>query len=111
VSQLSSDNGCYVRGYKDGTFRVAYAMGIDSIDYYEDLGDADCMKAIEVLIFGRSPVFTNEDEAVEYAFKLHDEYGYTEYGVTQLYQCSFDYPLDMSEERANQLLKFEQDSY
>jgi hypothetical protein len=90
---MSADNGIYIAKFPDG-YRVAYAMGIDNIDYYP-MGSKKRKKELK-RYFGNSPVFEQKENAEKYAFEIyhdmerdeieHGMFGYfvLEYGVCHI---------------------------
>lgn len=64
-------------------YRVTHVHAWDNYDYYlnNEIYNLGCYLN---LVFEHSPVFDNLDEATSYAWKLHDEIGYVEYGVQLL---------------------------
>ena len=84
---MSADNGVYIlktpaRPIKDGDcytnrhgvyeYRISHCQAIDNLDY-SDL--------YVVAYFADSEIFYDEQEASKKAAELHDELGWTEYGI------------------------------
>ena len=85
---MSADNGIYIVQFQDG-YRVAYAMGIDNIDFYP----AGTKERKEILkdYFGKSEVYPTQEEAFNKASEMYakmekeDDYMfYLEYGIVTL---------------------------
>jgi hypothetical protein len=85
---MSADNGIYIAQFPDG-YRVAYAMGIDNIDFYP----AGTKERKEILkdYFGKSEVFPTISDAYKSAEDLliamsdiEDGFTYLEYGICSL---------------------------
>ena len=92
---MSSDNGIYILETTGPEYRVAYAQAIDNLNFgSEDLGEE--FDAYEVVkYFGQAKVYTDKNEAWVAASSLHDNCGYTEYGVCLIKaDQSFQYYLD-----------------
>ena len=85
---MSADNGIYILETDGPEFRVSHMQAVDNMYWDRENGcecdDPDIMILNARSMWFRSPVFTDEKEAYEYAKKLEDKAGYTEYGI-----CSF----------------------
>lgn len=91
---MSADNGVYIAQFKsredDGpVFRVAYGSAIDNIhcNRFELFNAFECAQA-----------FFNYEEAVECAAGLHEELGWTEYGICLISDYADLYWEDLTEE-------------
>ena len=78
---MSADNGIYVAKFPNGEFRVGHGFASNIIEMEEDLLTGYWRNKEMDIIWGESPVFTNQGEAIDHAFKVEQEYGWTEYGV------------------------------
>lgn len=78
---MSADNGIYIAKFSDG-FRVAYAMAIGNISYFEE--GTEEYKIVLKNYFGRSELFHTELGAYEKAMSMQREYECTEYGIVSL---------------------------
>ena len=75
---MSADNGIYLHKFRDG-WRVTHAQAIENI--YWKRGKNKYNYRILKQYFKDSPLFKTEKKALNYAFKLYKEIGWTEYGV------------------------------
>lgn len=94
---MSADNGIYILRTRDPSgdheFRVMHAQNIEDLEYWpldQDMDNdspSNWERREEVCPdvarnwFVDAEVFTNEDEAYEYARQLYDEYPIVEYGI------------------------------
>jgi len=78
---MSADNGIYIAHFPDGV-RVIHAQAIENLDYYH-AGSDEYNKEIESY-FKSAKLFTDEDEAVKFAFQYAKEFDVLEYGVSDL---------------------------
>ena len=78
---MSADNGVYIHKFRDG-WRVTHAQAIDNI-YWKRGKNAYNYRILKDY-FKKSPLFKTETEAFEYAFKLHEEIGWSEYGICKV---------------------------
>jgi hypothetical protein len=92
---VSADNGIYTIKTPKGDgfeFRVAHIQGFESIEWSDTepnpnggfgwyTQDPDVLIKNARIIYEHVPVFTVEKEALEEAFRLQAEMGYTEYGI------------------------------
>jgi hypothetical protein len=92
---VSADNGIYtIKTLKgDGfEFRVAHMQAFDNIEWSDKepnpnggfgwyTQDPDVLIKNARKMYKGVKVFTVEKEALEEAYRLHDEMGYTEYGI------------------------------
>ncbi len=110
---MSADNGIYIlptpvsRRNPEVEYRVAECQAIENIDYYKE--DDKRSKAYLVVLFGNSPVFTQESEAILAAHKLEkeiseSEFPVLEYGVSVLHKRHLPFPKKMSKKMANKIL-------
>ena len=104
---MSADNGIFILqspNILSGTteYRVAYAGAIENIDYFEP-GSQEFF-AMEVLIFGHSPIHTNEAFALKEAQEIEEQIGGTEYGVCFIPPRMYPFS-NMSEKEAKEVLK------
>jgi hypothetical protein len=84
---MSADNGIYVAEFptKSGGKEWRVAHGFESVileleeHWYSPSGYALAVKDI-----WDGPVFTDVKAAREEAFRLHDDYGWTEYGIMEI---------------------------
>lgn len=67
--------GSYINQHGKFEYRVAHCLAIENIDY-SDL--------YVPLLFGDSPVFDNEEKAMELAIKLANDCPILEYGICQV---------------------------
>ncbi len=97
---MSADNGVYVlrtiRSFKETSkgcwektqpyyvYRVAIALAIDSFYYYKE-NQLHNLGAYMVSTWKNSPLFDDQDKAMQYAHALEKELPICEYGV-----CSID---------------------
>lgn len=97
---MSADNGVYVlrtiRSYKETSqgcwervqpyyvYRVAAVSAIDNFDYYKE-NKLYNLGAYMVVTWGNSPIFDDQDKAMQYAHALEKILPVCEYGV-----CSID---------------------
>jgi|GEM_PF-5369941 len=106
---MSADNGVYILKTTDKfkrinenslenlfgkditAYRVAHAQAVDNFDWYKE-NEIHNLGKWMYDVFGKSPVFYDEKEAREYAFKKHDEYDYTEYGVCDIDAGEYNFP-------------------
>ena len=87
---MSADNGIYVMRTAGPEFRVAHAQAIETLwTEYDSSNDIDDMPTtwipdykMIVDLYKDSPVHTTIEDALNAAQKLHDEYGWTEYGIS-----------------------------
>ena len=99
---MSADNGIYILQTKGPEYRVAYHQNIDEIygnfsdDSFQWPGDPDMM----FLYFGDAPMFSTQEEAIEYASKLTKNYDYLEYGICVIHNFS-DWDFNRLAERLN----------
>lgn len=63
------------------SYRVAHVQGMDNLDWYEENQPYN-VGAYLYGIFGKSKVYRTEKQAQERAIELHNEAGWTEYGIT-----------------------------
>lgn len=109
---MSADNGIYILRTDGPEFRVAHAQAIDQVWIeYDNNDDIDEMPTewvpdygLIVHIFGESPVHTTLEKAMLAAQKLHDEYGWTEYGinvVNDFAKYSFTYLKEQAKDGEN----------
>jgi len=75
---MSSDNGIYIVKFPDG-YRVTEASAIDNIDY-DPVGSKERKETLRDYFDGCF-VFPTLNEALQEAVKIHDTFGYTEYGI------------------------------
>jgi hypothetical protein len=88
---MSADNGVYVlksptaSNPKEFEYRVAYAMAIDNIYFGNENTEEGRRENDEsrLYLFGKSTVFLDPDKAFEEAERIHSQYEWTEYGITQ----------------------------
>jgi hypothetical protein len=103
---MSADNGVYVAKFptlNSGVeYRVAHLQNIEELDYNSiyDIPE-DVVIAYRNFSFANSPIFLDEQEAIDYAYKLEESIVFTEYGV-----CSVEYntPITMTERDAEKII-------
>jgi len=88
---MSADNGIYILKTRGPEYRVAHLQAVENYNtraYYdgdiyriEHVTDPDYQMEQSRAMWEDSPVFHNEDEAMDYAFQLQDEHVWTEYGI------------------------------
>jgi len=78
---MSADNGIYLHKFRKG-WKVIHAQAIENI--YWQKGEKKYNYNILYSYFKHSPWFKTKEEALEYAFKLHKEYEWTEYGICEV---------------------------
>jgi hypothetical protein len=106
---MSADNGVYILETKDKfkrigenswknmfgkdivAYRVAHAVSIDNFEWYKE-NELHNLGLWMNEMFGESPIFYNKEEARKYAFKKHDDLGYTEYGVCDIDASEYNFP-------------------
>lgn len=103
---MSSDNGIYVlvsptKHNKKVEYRIAHGSAIENIDYYP-IGTIE-YNAMEVVYFGKSPIYDTEKKATEAALKMENN-KYTEYGICILPLRPKQFP-QMSLKEAENILK------
>lgn len=80
---MSADNGIYILQTNGPEFRIAHAQGIDQVygefsdESYQWQGDPEMM----LHYFQDAPMFSNLEEALDYAKELSYTYEYLEYGI------------------------------
>ena len=83
---MSADNGVYILETEGPEYRVAEMMAVDNVSWDCDLScetnDFDILIKNAREMWSDALVFTDRNEAIIAAHKLHDEVGYTEYGVS-----------------------------
>lgn len=72
-------------------YRVAHAQAIDSFDWYKH-NEPHNIGFWMNEVFGESKIFYSEVEARLHASNLHDEIGYTEYGIIMLDAREYNFP-------------------
>ena len=75
---MSSDNGIYIAKFPDG-YRVIEACAIDNIDY-DPIGSKERKETLKSYFEGCT-VFPTIQKAMQEALRIHDKFGYTEYGI------------------------------
>ncbi len=105
---MSADNGIYILktaareggGYE---YRVTHAMAIENIYYDVSSGEQweHFIPEIAFQYFGDCQVFTDDQEALNYAHKQAEEYPVLEYGV-----CVLDHPGEFFRTFATEQLEF-----
>ncbi len=78
---MSADNGVYIHKFRVG-YKVCHALAISNIYYHK--GKKKYNYKILHQYFRRSPIFETLLEAMIYANQLHNEYGWTEYGIKEI---------------------------
>lgn len=80
---MSADNGVYILQTYGPEFRVAYAHGIDNIygNFNDETSHWEGDPEMFLEYFGKSKVFDNLEEALDFATNLSYDYEYLEYGV------------------------------
>lgn len=99
---MSADNGIYVleTPTKNGAeYRVAHCFSIDDLNYFEP--DTKEAHAMEVFLFGESPVYNNAHDAMKAAIILHNDVKYTEYGICCLNVRNNPFPTISLEDAKN----------
>jgi hypothetical protein len=82
---MSADNGIYILKTEGPEFRVSYMTAIDNLYWDENTGN--CTRDEEIVIrnaremFQGCKVFTDESEAVMFAFEQSKQYDFLEYGI------------------------------
>lgn len=102
---MSADNQISILVTAGPQYRVSHVVGLDFF-INADLDDP-LTQAIFVMQFSETEYFVNREDAIEYAFKLEDNVGYTEYGVGFLNYEQYEYESFMSREFAERLLQRE----
>lgn len=94
---MSADNGIYILiTALDETgmveeYRVAHAAAIDNFDWYVE-NEPENLGIYMQEVWGNSPIFTDWDSANSYAKELHNEIGYTEYGIMCIDASDYVFP-------------------
>lgn len=80
---MSSDNGIYILQSKGPEWRVAHLQNID--DMYGNFSDESLQwqgdPEIMFNYFGKAPVFSSLEEALDFAEEMVYDYPYLEYGI------------------------------
>lgn len=104
---MSSDNGIFVLQSPNSLtgnieYRVAYASAIENINYFQE--GTDLFFAMEVVVFGKSHVHTNEINALKEALSMQEKIGLTEYGICMIPKRNYAFST-MSQKDAQEMLK------
>lgn len=110
VTVISADNGVYILITRDShkivktdfsdtfgdveswlntfgegiiAYRVAHAQAIDNFDWYEK-NQLYMLGSYMKDVWGHSPVFYDLESAEKYAKQLHDEVGWSKYGICKI---------------------------
>jgi len=78
---MSSNNGIYIAHFPDG-IRVIHAQAIENLNYFA-VGTDKYNQEI-ASYFKDAKFFTDEDEAIRFAFKFAKELTVLEYGINDL---------------------------
>ena len=92
---MSADNGVYILKTTDSgeiVYRVAHAQAIENFDWYKER-DPENFPGYLKDIWGKSPVFTSEEEAKLHAVQVHRDCGYTEYGIDTIDALDINFPV------------------
>jgi hypothetical protein len=82
---MSADNGIYIlcsQCEQGNEYRVAHCLAIDNIYYDPDCDGFNSKVLVEY--FKECNVFTDETMAMDFALKLYQEVGFTEYGIVHI---------------------------
>jgi len=89
---MSADNGVYIletvrltrKGFQP-EFRVSHLSAIDNIEWDEKINDYTNDDDVRIVnareMFDVTKVFEDKKEAESYAVALHEDLGWTEYGI------------------------------
>lgn len=106
---MSADNGVYILVTTDNhkrvneyttvntfgagitAYRVAHCFAIDNLDYAEDK-EIHNLGHVMHQYFGGSKVYYSCEEAFLAAQELHDDVGYTEYGISEIDFSEYNFP-------------------
>ena len=106
---MSSDNGVYILKTLDGfkceneftqinclpegivAYRVAHVQAADNFYYLEE-GELHNLGHWMDTSFKNSPIFYDEQEAMNYAVALHKKIGWTEYGISGIDASKYNFP-------------------
>jgi G:T-mismatch repair DNA endonuclease (very short patch repair protein) len=84
---VSADNAIVILETKGPEYRVAHIMGPDGIRYDEVkndyTSDPDVLIKNAREYWKGCKVFTDKEDAVKEAIRLHEEIGWTEYGILE----------------------------
>lgn len=107
---MSADNGIYIlktldhfkkEGYSQVNvideggrvaYRVAHAQAIDNVDYYCKEENRHNLGWYLDAIWGKSPVFYDENEAWDYARQMSKNFTYLEYGLDEIDLSEINFP-------------------
>lgn len=83
---MSADNGIYILQTYGPEYRVAYCQAVDNIYGTYCVENFSYLPNPEGIVeyFGKAKVFTDLEEAWDFALALEDDIDYTEYGVSLL---------------------------
>lgn len=106
---MSADNGIYIlittdeykSVNKNGlinmvkepikTYRVAHAQAIDDFDWYKK-NEPHNLGYFMYLVWGKSPIFYEEQEALNYAIDLSKKEYILEYGIQYIEAQQYNFP-------------------
>lgn len=84
---MSADNGVYIHKFLPG-WKVCHAQAIENVYSYDTRkGEIDYDKynyKILNRLFGKSPIFKTREAAFEYAMRISNILGWTEYGIQEI---------------------------
>lgn len=114
---MSADNGCYIlptpeleNGFFTGRkeYRVNVCQAIENITIHQDdplIEGLPLGMLYAVMLFGDSPVFKTEEDALVYAEHLAEKFPYLEYGIAMLpEEVRYVFPSSISSEDAEDLI-------
>jgi len=78
---MSADNGIYIHKFRDG-YKVIHAQCIENI--YWKRGKNKYNYRVLKEYFKESPLFNELKKALDYADKLYEKAGWTEYGICEV---------------------------
>lgn len=85
----SSSTNCLPNGIT--AYRVAHIQGFDSYQYIKET-ELHNLGVWMKNNFGKSKIFYNEDEAMNFAIELHKSVGWTEHGILGLDASEYNFP-------------------